>query len=517
MPQTVTLDRRDTSFTNSFLEEYYFSDKLDNFKSYSSIADIEKAISNKANFSNDKRAVLVKVLKEQYAEFDLSQDGTVSVLNNIELLGKENTFTVTTGQQIHIGLGPMYVLYKAFDAIAIAQELQEKYTGKNFVPVFWMATEDHDLEEIAQVSVFGKTLEWETDQKGAVGRMKPEGISDLFQKILDDFNFGDEEISFLNRCKEIYADSANLSIAFRRLLHSYLGHTGLVILDADSADLKESFKPVLRDEISHVNYQALEDCTADLESAGHIRQLHIRENNLFTLTNGDRLKVDSIAITDRDSYVNDNYADLSPNAALRPLYQEWVLPNIVYVGGGAEVKYWSQLKGLFDNYQLPIPYIHLRSSKVILPKKIHDNYGDKGVVQLFGSADQLRAVYAKELAEEQAYLSDLYTKTLHTLSDYTSSVELAFKGFSLNAKVDKIRPKLQELEELVIEQMKSKSEQNPELNKVLKIQSKYFHKDLIQERTEHLLVHPYLLVWSMLNIQLYFGLKKNQKVEVVFT
>ena len=153
MPHAVTLDRRDTSFTNSFLEEYYFSDKLDSFKSYSSIADIETAISNKANFSNDKRAVLVKVLKDQYAEFDLSQDSNLSVVHNMELLGKENTFTVTTGQQIHIGLGPLYVLYKAFDAIAIAQELQEKYKGQNFVPVFWMATEDHDLEEIAQVSV----------------------------------------------------------------------------------------------------------------------------------------------------------------------------------------------------------------------------------------------------------------------------------------------------------------------------------------------------------------------------
>jgi uncharacterized protein YllA (UPF0747 family) len=189
----------------------------------------------------------------------------------------------------------------------------------------------------------------------------------------------------------------------------------------------------------------------------------------------------------------------------------------VYVGGGAEVKYWSQLKGLFDNYQLPMPYIHLRSSKVILPNKIHDNYGDKGVVQLFGSADQLRAVYAKELVEEHAYLSDLYTKTLHTLLDYTKSVESAFKGFSLNAKVDKIRPKLQELEELVSEQMNRKSEQNPELNKVLKIQAKYFNQHQVQERTEHLLAHPQILVWSMLNIQLYFGLKKNQKVEVVFT
>jgi uncharacterized protein YllA (UPF0747 family) len=234
------------------------------------------------------------------------------------------------------------------------------------------------------------------------------------------------------------------------------------------------------------------------------------------LKNGDRLKVDSAVVTDIDSYVNDNYADLSPNAALRPLYQEWVMPNIVYVGGGAEVKYWSQLKGLFDNYQLPMPYLHLRSSKVILPEKIHKNYGDKGVVQLFGSADQLRAVYAKELAEEQAYLSDLYTKTVGSLSDYNASVELAFKGFSLSAKADKIRPKLQELEELVSEQIKKKSEQNPELNKVLKIQAKYFCEDRVQERTEHLLAYPELLAWSVSNIQLYFGLKKNLKAEVVF-
>ncbi len=153
MNHTVTLDRRETFFTNPFLEDYYYSDKLDEFKSYSSIADIESAIANKASFSTEKREVLVSVLKEQYAEFDLSKEGSELVAKNIDLLREQNTFTVATGQQIHIGLGPMYVLYKAFDAIAIAQELKDKYPNKNFVPVFWMATEDHDLEEIAQVNI----------------------------------------------------------------------------------------------------------------------------------------------------------------------------------------------------------------------------------------------------------------------------------------------------------------------------------------------------------------------------
>ena len=516
MNHTVTLDRRETFFTNPFLEDYYYSDKLDEFKSYSSIADIESAIANKASFSTEKREVLVSVLKEQYAEFDLSKEGSELVAKNIDLLREQNTFTVATGQQIHIGLGPMYVLYKAFDAIAIAQELKDKYPNKNFVPVFWMATEDHDLEEIAQVNVFGKTLEWKTDQTGAVGRMKTDGVSDLFQQILDEFNFGETEISFLNKCKDIYASSDNLDTAFRRLLHSYVGHTGLVIMDADSAELKALSKSLLRDEISHANYHALEGVTAAMETAGHERQLHIRENNLFTLAGGKRLKVDSASISDIDSYVNDNYADLSPNAALRPLYQEWILPNVVYVGGGSEVKYWSQLKGLFDNYRLPMPYLHLRSSKVLLPKKLHKDLGDEGVVQMFGSEDQLRAIYAEELAEEKAYLENLYGEVINALSSYDRNVQSAFKGFSLTSKIDKIIPKLTELERLVNEQMTRKSEQNPELNKLLKVQAKYFNRETVQERVEHLLTHSEILNWSAQTIYSYFGLKKSQNIDVIF-
>jgi bacillithiol biosynthesis cysteine-adding enzyme BshC len=517
MPETVTIDRRKTFFNNPFLEEYFFTAKLDRFKSYASPDEIKTAIATKESFGKDRRQVLVQSLKRQYEQAGISKSESELVFDNIELLNRSNSYTVTTGQQIHIGLGPMYVLYKASDAIAIASELKAKYPESNFIPIFWMATEDHDLEEIAQINVFGKTIEWETDQKGPVGRMKPDGIPELFQQILADFNFNEDQTAFLSKCKEVYSESENISIAFTKLLHSYLAHTGLVILDADSSHLKELMKPIFKDEIRHNNHEALESTSAELESEGYDRQLHIRDNNLFTLANGDRLKVDSSLISDIDAYVEENYEDLSPNAALRPLYQEWILPNLVYVGGGSEIKYWSQLIGLFKNYELPMPYLHLRSSKILLPHKLKNSLGTREVEELFGSLDDLRLRYAEGLSEEKKVLDASYLEVLSTLENYASLVSETFNGFNFRGKIDKITPKLKELKILADQQVLEKGERNSELNKVLKTRVRYFSSDSVQERIDHVLAHPTILEWSALEVHSHFGLKYSQKIDVIFT
>ena len=454
---------------------------------------------------------MVNALTNQYETAGLPIAGFVK--QNISSLAEDNTFTITTGQQIHIGLGPLYVIYKALDVLAIAKEFREKYPEKNFVPVFWMASEDHDLEEISEVNVFGKKLKWETDQVGPVGRMKPNGLYELFQTIKDDFNFSDLQFAFIQKCQDIYSSSANLSIAFRRLMHEYFGSTGLVILDGDNQELKDSFSTVLDDELKTKNYESLEASSKLFEESGYKRQLVIRPSNLFDMTSGNRVKV-----SERTNVsVAHNAYNLSPNAALRPFYQEWILPNLLYVGGPSELKYWMQLKGIFDNYKLPMPILHLRTSNIIVPKKQFEKSGLNEVDILFESNVNL----AKKMSEETKSLAiDLQAKhetILKSIQDYKVLTAKSFKGFSLEGKINKLVPKVEELRSLTDIQLQLHISGNSDLNKVLKIKDKYFNSEKVQEREEHVLAHVYLLHVGLSELISHFGLKNSQKIGLLFT
>ena len=432
------------------------------------------------------------------------------------MLRQSNTYTITTGQQIHLGLGPLYVIYKALDTIAIAKELSKEHKNFNFVPVFWMATEDHDLEEISEITVFGNQVKWETTQKGAVGRMRPEGVAALFDNIKKDYNFSAEQNEFLSKCSHIYDTSANLSIAFRALLHTYLGETGVVILDADNKSLKDSFSQVLSDELQFKNYAALTKSSEAFEKTGYKKQLQIRECNLFDLRNGDRVKVlDKMESDIAEAHVQRDGCNLSPNAALRPFYQEWILPNLVYVGGPSELKYWLQLKGIFDNYSFPMPLLHLRKSNILLPSKLKQTYDQDDFEMLFNHTNVLLAHYSQELSLLEESFDQIYKAILENVERYADRASESFPGFTLGGKVSKLMPRLEELPLLIKGQLVKKSEQSIELKRLLKIKERYFNPISIQEREEHQLAHVNILKMGVVDLCPQFGFGHSQKVGLI--
>ena len=512
---SIVIDRRKTFFHNDFLEDYYNTNKFDHLRTYApTMAEIPRAIENKKTFSQSQRNTLAAVIEEQYQDAGIAIEGKLQ--KNINSLRQSNAYTVTTGQQIHLGLGPLYVIYKALDAIAIAKELSEEHKDFNFVPVFWMATEDHDLEEIAEISVFGNKVKWETTQKGAVGRMKPDGVAALFDSIKKDYNFSEEQNDFLSKCSHIYSTSENLSIAFRALLHAYIGETGIVILDADNKSLKESFSQVLSDELQFKNYAALTKSSAAFEKTGYNKQLQIRECNLFDLRNGDRVKVlDKQESDTAEAHVHQEGYNLSPNAALRPFYQEWILPNLVYVGGPSELKYWLQLKGIFDNYSFPMPLLHLRKSNILLPLKLKQTYGQEDFEMLFNHTYVLLTHYSREISQLEESFDQLYKAILKNVERYADQASVSFPGFTLEGKVAKLMPKLDELPSLIKGQLVKKSEQSIELKRLLKIKERYFNPAVVQEREEHQLAHVGLLKLNIAGLCSQFGLKHSQKVGLI--
>lgn len=525
--QIIPVDREKTFFSNAFIKDF-FTYKFDELRTYHpSYEGLKKTISGRKNFSEEKRVVLVEALKRQYSASEIDLSENEKVCRNIDLLLEKNTYTVTTGQQIHLGLGPLYVAYKTFETFAICEELRELDSSNHYVPVFWMASEDHDLDEIKEVLVFGKSFNWNTKQTGAVGRMNTDGILALFQKIENSLNLNDSQHRFIEACKEAYS-KANLTNAFRRLLNQYFGEDGLVIIDGDDVDLKRSFVPVLQDELHKKNKDVLFEATEKLKGFGVDQQIVIRDINLFFLKDNKRLKVvnDNGVIKDENGgelteianipdFVNENAENLSPNAALRPLYQEWILPNLVYVGGGSEVKYWLQLKGVFDNYSLPVPLTHLRSSIVLAPSKRIESLNLASIEDLFCDNEVLIERYGNELATLKGGIESRLDEILAQLNQFNSFFEKEFPGASVTRKIEKIVPKINELRDISASQLQIKSKQNSTFDKVLKTKNTYFNADLIQERSEHFLSNIETIEGLKLELNAKIGLKNSQKINVI--
>ena len=328
------------------------------------LADLEVQMATKASFPAASRSTLVQHLKEQYKTWGLATDGL-----GIEQLADSNTFTITTGHQLSIFLGPLYVIYKAISTIRIAEEAKLLYPDSNFIPVFWLSGEDHDIDEIGTIKAFGRDLLWETTQEGPAGFLNTEGLAVLLQGI----NGIDTELW------DIYLAQPNLMAAQAHLLHHLLGSHGLVLLDASAHILKKEFIPTLeRELLEGFSYHAVKAKTAKLEAAGYKAQIVPRELNLFWMEKGLRKRIvavgDGYQVLDSNSYTQAEMLELvrtqpenfSPNVVLRPLYQETILPNLAYVGGPAELAYWLQLTDVFTAASVPLPLLWPRNSALVL-------------------------------------------------------------------------------------------------------------------------------------------------------
>ncbi len=315
-------------------------------------------------FTAENRTILADVLTRQYAHIANAPD--------LDALRQPNTFTVTTGHQLNMFTGPLYVVYKIVTILNLAKKLNETYPDYRFVPVYWMASEDHDFAEISHFRLFGRTHSWHTEQRGAVGRMNPRELIDVFNDI-------PEKLSLF---EEAYLKHNTLADAVRYYMHELFGAQGLICLDADDQDLKRIFSPIIRDELLQQQTSLLVNSTTEeLNELGYKTPISPRDINLFYLIDGLR---ERIARTDRGYDVlntklrfteTELLAELaqyperfSPNVVMRPLYQETILPNLAYIGGPSEVPYWLQLKAEFDQYGIAFPMLMPRNFALYVPR-----------------------------------------------------------------------------------------------------------------------------------------------------
>jgi bacillithiol biosynthesis cysteine-adding enzyme BshC len=307
---------------------------------------IKAAIKERKQYAVN-RVLLVETLKKQYA----SVDTAAKVTANINQLGNQNTFTVTTAHQPNIFTGPLYFIYKILHAIKLAHYLNEQITDCHFVPVYYMGSEDADIEELGHLYINSEKYQWQTNQSGAVGRMKVDkALGKLIEQISGQMlvhPFGNEIISLLKNC---YTEGANIEQATFKLVNELFKEYGLVVLLPDNAALKKSFIPVIEKELNEkFSYNALQKTLKDFPTE-YKMQAGGREINLFWLQDGVRERIvegnskfkiqnlnkefDKAAMA---SEVQQHPERFSPNVILRPVFQEMILPNIAFIGGGGEL------------------------------------------------------------------------------------------------------------------------------------------------------------------------------------
>lgn len=492
-----TLSYKDTGYFSKLICDYLEeNEQLQSFYNhFPTIEAFQAQLEEKQKkFPLQTRRLLAKRIMHQYGDNSISQ----STLANIDLLKEENTFTITTGHQLNLFTGPLYFLYKIFSVINLTERLKKEYPNHHFVPVFWMATEDHDFEEINHFYFRNNKITWDKETSGAVGELSTEGLEAFSRCLQKEFGNSENGQKMSKLFYEAYVEHKTLDQATRYIVNQLFRSYGLVIVDGNDKELKTCFAPYAKKELeTQLSFHAITETTKRLTAKGYPEQVHPREINLFYLNKNVRERIvyqenryhvlnTSISFSKEEilDELENHPERFSPNALLRPLYQEVILPNLCYIGGGGELAYWFQLKDYFDKIDVPFPILLLRNSVLLVQQKWIDKL-DKlkvDINNLFLSQDELRTQLAYELSPipidfttQKEYLQNQFQQ-LYAVAELTDG---SFLG-AVAAQEKKQLNGLDKLEKRLLRAQKRKF--SDAINRILSIQDELFPQQTLQER-----------------------------------
>ncbi|MBW4362579.1 bacillithiol biosynthesis cysteine-adding enzyme BshC [Flavobacterium taihuense] len=461
---------------------------------FPTLENFEEQIDEKKNNFNGnlKRQTLVNVLKNQYTELNVSAE----TLSNIELLNHPNTFTITTGHQLNLFSGPLYFLYKIISTITLTKELKAKYHDYNFVPVYWMATEDHDFEEINYFSFKGKKFRWNKESTGPVGRLSTEGLAEFLEIYALEIGSSTNANAIKKLFEDSYIKHDNLADATRYLANELFGSSGLVIIDADNPDLKRSFIPYIKDElIQQSSFKAVSETITKMND--YFVQVNPREINLFYIEDNLRERIilennvykvnhTKIKFTETEilKLLESNPEKFSPNVIMRPLYQEVILPNLCYIGGGGEIAYWLELKSFFTSAKVTFPILLLRNSALLVTEKQNKKADKLNLTwsDLFSKQSNLVNKMTQKLSDfpiDFTEQKEALKKQFETLLELANHTDKSFLG-AVKAQEIKQTKGLETLEKRLLIAQKRKF--HDELQRIIDLQNELFPNQSLQER-----------------------------------
>ena len=482
---------------NNVRNHYAYAPKIESFK---------QAIDDKSK-GDTNRALLVSVLKEQYS--------TISSWKlqkaNIDLLLDKNTFTVCTGHQLCLFTGPLYFIYKIISTINLAEVLKKHYPAYNFVPLYWMASEDHDFAEVQSINLFGKKLSWNIEAKGAVGSLKTDSLVLVIDELKQILGESENAKELIQLFRNAYLKHSNLTDATRFIVHELFAEYGLVILDGNDVLLKKELCGIIKDDtVSNINFKLVNETIAELGKAGFKAQVNPREINCFYMIDNIRERIEqaqhsgldggnnivfnvvntAISFTKEELFneLNEHPERFSPNVVLRPVYQQKILPNLAYVGGPGELAYWLEYKRMFDHHKVNFPVLIPRNFALLSDEKTNQQIHKLGftINDLFKNLDVLIKEFVNKNASAELSLKDQEEKITAVFAEVSQkaiAADVTLKA-SVEAELQKSLNSLKNIENKLVRSEKQKQEIS--INQIKKLKEKFFPDGSLQERYENM-------------------------------
>ena len=467
-----------------------FSDFIAHLPTLEGFAD---AIEARKKVKTD-RTTLVSILHKQYDAIGVSNA-------HIDELLKPDHFTVTTAHQPSLLTGPLYYIYKICSTIHLARLLNQTYSEVTVQPVFIIGGEDHDFEEINHAHFFGKTFTWESDETGAVGRMSTAGLKSVMNSVLEVLGsspFSSEMAALIDAC---FTDDVLYGQAMQAFIVQLFKDTELVVLQMDEPELKAQFMPIVRDELLEQSSSSLVAKSQDeIEQMGYKPQAYLRKINLFYLQNQmrNRIELDNgrYTVVDTDlsfsqeeilAQTKDHPERFSPNVNMRPLYQETVLPNLAYIGGGGELAYWLERKRQFEFYKIPFPVLIRRNSVLYISGGMSKQRIklDIPIGQLFDNPDHEISEWVRAHAEHELDISSEMKEVESALDKIVQKAKAIDPSFAHKVEAFKVKT-LKETDHIGKRLVREeKSHYEGTVAKIRKFYGKLFPGGGLQERHDN--------------------------------
>jgi bacillithiol biosynthesis cysteine-adding enzyme BshC len=486
-----------SAIVSDYLSE---KDELKPFYKFApSIEGIKAAVANRKQFATN-RQLLVSVLEQQYKNVQL----TATQKQHIALLGNENTFTVCTAHQPNIFTGYLYFIYKILHAIKLAETCTLQMAGNHFVPVYYMGSEDADLEELGHIFLNGVKYEWKTKQQGAVGRMKVDkALVQLIQDVSGQLLIHPFGAEILELVSNSYKEGTTIQNATFNFVNSLFADKGLLVLLPDNRLLKNEFAPVIKKELlQQFSHTAVADTMASFPAKYKI-QAAGRPLNLFYLTDEGRERIEKInsewSIVNSDKKFSEEEIinelkefpeRFSPNVILRPVLQEMILPNVAFIGGGGEIAYWLELKKVFETVGVPYPILVVRNSFLLVDAQSREllsklNLSAKDIFtpenEMVNELVKQQSSLQLNFEKEKATLKELYNQ----LGIVAGAVDITLQPHT-NALLAKAIHKIEALEKKMLKAEKKKYE--AQQRQLHKLKTQLFPNNKLQERVENFML-----------------------------
>ncbi len=492
----------ETGFFSKIILDYLdAAEELNSFFLHTpDVKGVKEAIEQRKK-TDTNRQLLVEVLSAQYATVNSSK----AIEKNIELLLSPDTFTICTAHQPNIFTGHLYFIYKILHIIKVADYLNNTITAHNFVPVYYIGSEDADLEELGHIYINGQKYTWETKQTGAVGKMI---VDDVLLHLIEEisgqllvYTQGNDLMELIKRC---YIKNTTIQEATFKLINELFKDYGLLILIPDNASFKKEMSSVFADDILQNTPSSIVNATSEKLGEYYKVQAHPREINLFYFKDNIRNRLikknDLYYVEDADiKFTHDGIIKeleehperFSPNVILRGLYQETILPNLVFIGGGGELAYWLELKDLFQHYNIPFPVLLLRNSFMLIDEKtksiidklkfdLNNIFKPENIL-----INELVSMHTKNqlyLSLEKQQVSEIYA----AISKAVKQIDVTLQNHTEALKTKTLN-RLNALEKKMLKAEKRKFE--IQASQIKKIRSSLFPFQELQERVENFM--PY--------------------------